>query len=202
MHLVRSPVGPALAAIAGALLGCAQPGVAPSSGADVADDAQAPVEVALARGGLIGRYLDEQATELDALEGAEVERRTDAILVRLPAAGLFDPGAATLAPGARARLRALAGILNAHSQSHLIVKGHGDPAADEDSAQRLSEERAWRVRDLLRLEGVHPSRMSAIGFGATVPLASNATEAGRLRNRRVEIEIRPHDEVLRQGNIR
>ena len=188
------------AALAALLLGCAVPaaGPAPEPAAD-AGPAVAPDP----GGGLLARYLDDQATELAALEGAEVERRTDAILLRVSADALFEPAAPELRPGARARLRALATILNAHPQSHLIVKGHGDPGAGGgEAAQRLSEERAWRLRDFLRSEGVHPSRMSAIGFGASVPLASNATEPGRARNRRIELEIRPDDEVLRQGNTR
>ena len=65
--------------------------------------------------------------------------------------------------------------------------------------QQLSEERAGRVRTFLISEGVEPSRITAIGFGESLPLVSNDTAAGRVQNRRVEIEIRPHDEVL-QGS--
>ena len=53
----------------------------------------------------------------------------------------------------------------------------------------LSSERALTVLRLLAASGVNPSNLSAVGRGASMPVASNATEAGRAKNRRVEIVV-------------
>nr|HPK66330.1 OmpA family protein [Thermoanaerobaculia bacterium] len=53
--------------------------------------------------------------------------------------------------------------------------------------QKLSEARAAAVRDYLTAHGVAASRLTSAGFGASQPVADNATELGRARNRRVEI---------------
>jgi outer membrane protein OmpA-like peptidoglycan-associated protein len=79
----------------------------------------------------------------------------------------------------------------------VIIKGHTDSTGEEAFNQTLSERRADGVRNFLIAESVAPPRITAIGFGESVPVAGNETSEGRQRNRRVEIEIRPYDEVLR-----
>ncbi len=150
-------------------------------------------------GGLIGNYLDKQAAELDAIPGAEVEKRDDSILVNFQSQLLFDSGSSSLHPGAYDRLRSLATTLNNYPKSHVIIKGHTDGEGSEGFNQQLSEQRADRVRNFLISEGVAPSRITSLGFGESLPVATNATREGRAQNRRVELEIRPDDEVMR-GN--
>ena len=150
-------------------------------------------------GGLIGKYLDDQAAELDAIPGAEVQRRDDSLLVHFSDTILFETGKSNLMPGAYDRLSALARTLNNYPDSDVIVKGHTDGEGSETLNQRLSEERAERVRNYLVSEGVTPRRLTAIGFGKSLPVASNDTPAGRAQNRRVEIEIRPRESVMREG---
>jgi outer membrane protein OmpA-like peptidoglycan-associated protein len=147
-------------------------------------------------GGLIGNYMDKQAKELDAIPGADVTRTEDALLVNFQGQFLFDSGKSTLQSGAYDRLSQLARTLNNYPQSQVRITGHTDSQGEEQFNQQLSEERADRVREYLVHEGVVSSRVSAIGMGESRPLASNSTEAGRQQNRRVEIEIRPHDEVM------
>ena len=147
-------------------------------------------------GGLIGRYLDNQAQELDAIPGAEVQRRDDSLLVNFESSLLFDTGSSTLYPGAQDRMRSLARTLNNYPKSRVIIKGHTDSTGSDSTNQRLSEDRADRVRSFLVAEGVDPSRLTAIGLGERSPIATNATEAGRAQNRRVEVEIRPNQEVF------
>jgi outer membrane protein OmpA-like peptidoglycan-associated protein len=148
-------------------------------------------------GGMVGHYLDKQAQELDAIPGATVQRRDDSLLVNFESEILFDSGSATLYPGSFDRLRALAQTLNRYPKSDVIIKGHTDSVGEESFNQTLSERRADGVRNFMIAEGVVPSRITAIGFGESVPVAGNETAQGRQRNRRVEIEIRPYDEVLR-----
>src|SRR5512145_2432146 len=59
-------------------------------------------------GGLIGNYLDKQAQELDAIPGAEVERRDDSLLVNFEGGILFDTNSSTLSAGGQERLRSVA----------------------------------------------------------------------------------------------
>jgi outer membrane protein OmpA-like peptidoglycan-associated protein len=150
-------------------------------------------------GGLIGAYLDKQAEELDAIPGAEVQRRDDSLLVNFQGGLLFETGSSNLSPGAYDRLRSMAQTLNNYPKSQVIIKGHTDSTGPEDLNQRLSEQRADRVRQFLIAEGVNPARITAIGFGESMPVATNASEAGRQQNRRVEVEIRPDQEVMQSG---
>lgn len=190
----RTKKGAVLGALAGAAAGAAIGGKDHRAGGALIGAATG----ALA-GGLVGKYLDDQAKELESIPGAEVQRRDDSLLVNFSDAILFDTGKSTLMPGAYDRLRSLATTLNNYPQSQIIVKGHTDSVGAESFNQRLSEERSDRVRNFLISEGVTPARVTAIGFGESLPLVSNDTSAGRSQNRRVEIEIRPHDEVL-QGS--
>jgi outer membrane protein OmpA-like peptidoglycan-associated protein len=151
-------------------------------------------------GGTIGAYLDRQAQELDAIPGAEVQKRDDSILVNFQSALLFDFGSSTLQPGAYDRMRTLARTLNNYPKSDVIIKGHTDSVGAEDYNQTLSEKRADRVRTFLVSEGVAPTRITAIGYGESMPIAANSTDSGRSQNRRVEIEIRPYEEVLGSGS--
>ena len=148
----------------------------------------------------IGAYLDRQAQELDAIPGAEVQRRDDSLLVNFQSALLFDFGSSTLQPGAYDRLRTLARTLNNYPKSDVIIKGHTDNVGAGDYNQSLSEKRSDRVRTFLISEGVAPARITAIGYGESLPVAANSTESGRGQNRRVEVEIRPYDEVMGSGS--
>ena len=183
----------------GAVLG-APTGAAAGSAIAGSDPRAGGVRMGAAAGalavGLIGKYLDDQAKELDAIPGAEVQRRDDSLLVHFSDAILFKTGRSSLMPGAYDRLGSLAGTLNSYPDSDVIVKGHSDGAGSETFNQRLSEERADRVRNYLVSEGVSPHRLTAIGFGESLPIASNETHEGRALNRRVEIEIRPRESVL------
>jgi OOP family OmpA-OmpF porin len=74
----------------------------------------------------------------------------------------------------------------------VTVEGHTDSVGDDPTNQRLSEARARAVGDALasRLR-LDAARLTTVGHGETRPVASNDTEAGRARNRRVDIIVRP-----------
>jgi outer membrane protein OmpA-like peptidoglycan-associated protein len=69
------------------------------------------------------------------------------------------------------------------------IQGHTDAKGTEAYNLQLSQQRADAVRDWLIREGIDPARLLAVGYGNTQPLASNATETGRQKNRRVQFEI-------------
>jgi len=153
-------------------------------------------------GGLIGRYLDNQARDIDAIPDATVERQADRLLVTFPGDVLFDSGSAAVSPGAAQRFQSLAQTLNQYPASQVIVKGYTDSVGSEASNLRLSEDRANNVRNYLVNYGVAPSRITAMGFGEDFPVATNATEVGRQQNRRVEIEIVPQQDQMREPSRR
>ena len=190
----KSTQGALLGTLAGAVAGAAIGGSDHRAGGALIGAAAGAVA-----GGLIGNYLDKQSQELDAIPGAEVQRRDDSILVNFQSALLFDTGSNSLQPGAYDRLRSMSRTLNNYPKSDIVIKGHTDGSGSEGFNQELSEKRADAVRTFLISEGVVPSRITAIGFGESMPMASNDTESGRSQNRRVEIEIRPHDEVMGSG---
>ena len=69
----------------------------------------------------------------------------------------------------------------------LSIDGHTDGSGTPARNRELSRQRAEAVRDALVVRGVDPARLNAQGFGADRPLAGNDNEAGRARNRRVEL---------------
>jgi outer membrane protein OmpA-like peptidoglycan-associated protein len=72
---------------------------------------------------------------------------------------------------------------------HYKVEGHTDNTGSAAKNQDLSLKRALAVRDYLISQGIPASSTDAEGFGASSPVADNATADGRSRNRRVEIVV-------------
>lgn len=101
----------------------------------------------------------------------------------------FLADGATLDPASLTLLEAIARTLRGCPETNTEVSGHtdstGDPAADE----ALSQRRAEAVVDYLVLRGVNRERLVAAGYGDQLPVADNATEAGRVRNRRIEFLV-------------
>ena len=69
------------------------------------------------------------------------------------------------------------------------VEGHTDSLGSAEVNQTLSQQRAEAVMQALAERGVDAARLSARGYGADRPIASNATDTGRSENRRVEIHV-------------
>jgi outer membrane protein OmpA-like peptidoglycan-associated protein len=102
---------------------------------------------------------------------------------------LFDTARYTLKPGAREKLAKVSGIILGHPGLKIAVEGHTDSVGGDEYNMRLSENRANSVRDFLVAQGVPAASVSAQGFGKTMPVADNATSAGRQQNRRVELVV-------------
>ena len=72
-----------------------------------------------------------------------------------------------------------------------VRHGHTDDVGSDAVNQRISEQRANAVASYLMAQGVQRERLETVGMGKRFPIADNATEQGRARNRRVEIRLLP-----------
>lgn len=145
----------------------------------------------------IGSYMDRQERDLRRRTegtGIEIERQGDEIRIAMPDNVTFDFGRAELRPEFRPSLQALAESLRDHPSTFIDVMGHTDNVGSAAVNQRLSEQRAQTVANALTSFGVQPARIATRGYGFTLPVASNDTEEGRAKNRRVEIRLVPFTE--------
>lgn len=101
----------------------------------------------------------------------------------------FDTDKATLRPDARARLDALIQSARGVTFTTVTVNGYTDSRGSAAHNQNLSERRAQSVAQYLHDHGLQSQRFGTHGYGASNPVATNATAAGRAQNRRVEITL-------------
>ena len=102
---------------------------------------------------------------------------------------VFEAGSARLSPASADQLDALAAILRAWPTVLLKIGGYTDDSGDRGANRRLSQARAEAVREALVAQGVGERRIEAEGYGEQFPVASNDTEEGRHRNRRIDIRV-------------
>ena len=100
---------------------------------------------------------------------------------------LFDFNKATLKPDSDPVLQHVVDFLSKDAALNVEVQGHTDNVGGDAYNQKLSEARAKSVVAWLTAHGIAASRLSFKGYGKTVPVASNDDDAGRAKNRRVEI---------------
>lgn len=134
-----------------------------------------------------------EPSEGAALDAPPVVQEPPAVLqdqiVHLQLNIRFDPGSNRIESRARSYLDALAASLLEGAPSDVIFVGHTDDRGDEETNRTLSERRAQVVADYVAGRGVPAYRVHAEGKGEAEPVASNQTEEGRARNRRVEVFI-------------
>jgi len=183
-------IGGATGAAAGAAIGAIAGG-----GKGAGTGAAIGAVVGALGGGLIGSYMDKQAKDMEAVlaEQDRIRREQEKLQVILASDVLFESGKADLQPGARDKLRNIAGVLNRYPQTNIEIVGHTDSRGSEESNLDLSNRRAQAVADELADAGVNRSRMSMRGEGESRPVATNDTPEGRQQNRRVEINIVPEE---------
>ncbi|GMQ89850.1 MAG: hypothetical protein BMS9Abin10_0185 [Gammaproteobacteria bacterium] len=133
----------------------------------------------------------EQVGGMFSRDEARVLRQFDDVVIRL--VGLsFPSGRSTLRPENFQLLAKVTQAIQLFPESTLTIEGHTDSHGSDVANLALSRKRAEAVKEYLvanlRLD---PSRVEAVGYGETRPVANNETEAGRARNRRIDVVIRP-----------
>jgi OmpA-OmpF porin, OOP family len=102
----------------------------------------------------------------------------------------FETESAVLLERSKALLDDVAQVLNDHPEIKRVqIEGHTDAVASRRHNQKLSQQRVASVKSYLVEKGIDGKRLVTKSFGETKPLASNKTDEGRAKNRRVEFRI-------------
>jgi flagellar motor protein MotB len=131
------------------------------------------------------------------LPDVQVRRDGDVIRIELPSETLFEPGTAQLQPGAVDLITNVAGeVVRSYPDQMIGIEGHtdSDPIRSWQfrSNHQLSATQAIVVEDVLVAQTrLQPEQLFIAGHGDNHPVASNASAAGKKRNRRVELVIYP-----------
>jgi outer membrane protein OmpA-like peptidoglycan-associated protein len=143
----------------------------------------------------VGKMMDDQERDIRkavaSSEAASVSREGNLLAVTFKGDVTFDTNSTVLRPGLQSEINRVAGVLNQYPNTLVRVEGHTDSKGTDAYNMDLSNRRAMAVKNLLVQRGIADSRIEAVGYGETLPVATNDTGAGRQRNRRVEIKIAP-----------
>ncbi len=133
----------------------------------------------------------EQIEKMFSADEARVFREGDTIIMRL--VGLsFASGDAQIKSENFDLLAKVEKAIDVFPRSELTIEGHTDSFGGDDFNQKLSQERAESVQQyMINAMRIPTYRLIATGYGETRPVASNETESGRARNRRIDIVIKP-----------
>ncbi len=103
----------------------------------------------------------------------------------------FEGTGAELTGDSSAAITKLATVLKAFGTAKLKIEAYTDNTSDPTENKKTSQERATTVKDALVKAGVPADRIVAVGAGSEHPIASNDTEEGRAKNRRIELSVVP-----------
>lgn len=136
------------------------------------------------------RMIAENARLIEELraKGVDVRNSDRGVVINLPDV-LFEFGKSELTSSARYTVQEIGQILRKAPNRRLAVEGHTDSVGTIDYNHKLSEARARTVADALYAEGIAHRNVTIHAYGETTPIATNRTEEGRRRNRRVEVVI-------------
>ncbi len=117
------------------------------------------------------------------LNGDNVDLSTGYILDGIQ----FDSNSKNISNDSKIHVSNLAALLDAFVDAEIKIIGHTPSEGDETSNKKLSLDRANSIKDLLVAEGIDAARITTEGLGSDQPIADNATEEGKAKNRRVEL---------------
>ena len=152
-------------------------------------------------GNVIGGKMDKQAKEIkDTLPGAEVERVGEGIKVTLNENTVnFDFNSSNLTSLAKTNLDKLVTVLRNNPDTNINIYGHTDSVGSDAVNLRISAQRAAAVKSYFSAQGISSSRLFTEGLGKSSPVASNDTDAGRAKNRRVEFAITANEKMIQEA---
>ncbi|MGE3346305.1 MAG: OmpA family protein [Ramlibacter sp.] len=174
-------VGAGVGAVAGAAIGGNTQGAAIGAGLG-------------ALGGYVwSKHMQDKKAAMEratAGTGVAVTQTADNQLkLNIPSDISFDTGRADIKPSLQPVLDQFANGLGSQPNTEIRIIGHTDSTGPDSVNDPLSLRRAASARDYLAARGVDPQRVMINGRGEHEPIADNSTEAGRARNRRVEIYL-------------
>src|SRR4051794_3583125 len=118
---------------------------------------------------------------------AVTQTQDNQLKLEIPSDISFDTGRADIRPNLRPILDQFASGLATQPNTEVRIVGHTDSTGPDSVNDPLSQRRADAARDYLAARGVDPRRVVTAGRGEREPIADNNTEAGRSKNRRVEV---------------
>lgn len=152
-------------------------------------------------GVLIGRHMDKQKEELEAVlpDNTSIVTVNDgeAIKVTFESGILFAVNSTNISEASQKALTDFASNLKENADTDVTIVGHTDITGTVEYNQELSERRAQGVYDYLNKAGIKANRMTTVGKGIHEPIADNNTVEGRLQNRRVEIFITANEDMIK-----
>jgi outer membrane protein OmpA-like peptidoglycan-associated protein len=138
----------------------------------------------------VAKYTKKEAKPTPEKLGIGVKKTKEGMKLTMPEKVLFDFNRFILKPEAKEALAVVGDIIRENPAKKLIVTGYTDNVGSDAYNLKLSLQRAQSVADyLIYCEKVDPKLFEIEGRGKADPIADNATEAGRAKNRRVEIRI-------------
>ena len=193
-------------AIIGATTGAAVGAAVGSANGSTAKGAIIGAAVGGTAGAVIGHQMDQQAKEIKQnIPGAIVERVGEGLQVTFESGLLFDFNSDVLRAEARNNLATFAKSLDKYPGTDILIVGHTDSVGTDAYNAALSARRAAAAQNYLASQGVAITRLRSAGRGESEAVASNATEAGRQKNRRVEVAIYANQalktQALRSGGL-
>lgn len=179
--LIGGAIGAATGALAGSMVGDSR-------------DALKGAAIGGILGGGIGAYMDVQEQEIRKQlvgSGVSVTRSGEDLILNMPSDVTFSSGSATIQSQFANTIGSVGLVLKKYNKTAISVEGHTDSVGESSSNQSLSVARANSVAAILSSHGVANNRLLVSGSGESRPVASNASEAGKSQNRRVELRIEP-----------
>jgi outer membrane protein OmpA-like peptidoglycan-associated protein len=119
----------------------------------------------------------------------EVKASTKKVFAKALQGIQFESGKDVIKKSSNAILNDVVTVMKENPSYNLEINGHTDNTGSAATNMDLSQHRAEAVMSYLTNHGVDASRLKAKGYGQTIPVADNATAAGRAKNRRVEFKV-------------
>ncbi len=141
--------------------------------------------------------LAKQEAELAIEEAESLRRKLNSIATEQTDKGLmmtlgdfvFDSGKSTIKQEAVDNFSKVIDFINTYPSNNVRIEGHTDSSGSNQLNVKLSQRRADAVKSLLIKNGIKSNQIEALGMGEEFPIAENTTNAGKAKNRRVEIII-------------